>query len=560
MPFTITSADLPQHVKDLPDKKKAQWVEVWNSAFAKCDDAGGKDCEATAFRQANGVVAEAYITDIEFLSVERDTGDIDPAWREETQGPWDERFTQLSETLELLREQAVMKTEDGEKFPAKAFAFVPDAEKPSTWKIRLWESPAKKVTRRQLGAAAAAFSPGGFRGQRVQIPTGDVAKVKAKVRAGYRSLGITDKNIPRSVKESESMSRLLGREMVQLEESAYDGDLGEVDVTIIRPGFNASRSRFYPADMLRRDKGIFEGLKMFADHPTPQEQRDKPERSVRGWVGSITNVTEGRDGEIRGRAKIVEPWFREKLGLLKQQGLLHEMGVSIVALGEGVKTTMEGTKTRLIERLVKGRSVDFVTFAGAGGQVECFESADHPEDLNDIELVDVDRLTETRPDLIEIIEAQTRAKLAKESSGMEEKDKEITELTEANKTLTTQNTELTAERDAQAATVAKAEIDHLIGEAKVPEAMKARLTGQFKDATSSDGVAEAIVAETAYLDTLKEKGVIKELGDDTEPNVTVEESEKQRTVCRENSVARYMDQGHSKEEAELMAANFMKGM
>ena len=65
---------------------------------------------------------------------------------------------------------AETKTENGVAFPARAFAFVPDAEKPSTWKLRVWEDLEKKVTVRQLGRAAAAFSPGGFRGQRVQIP------------------------------------------------------------------------------------------------------------------------------------------------------------------------------------------------------------------------------------------------------------------------------------------------------------------------------------------------------------------------------------------------------
>ncbi|MEC9058100.1 MAG: hypothetical protein VX410_01025, partial [Actinomycetota bacterium] len=32
------------------------------------------------------------------------------------------------------------KREDGEDFPAEAFAYVPDPEKPSTWKLRLWDS------------------------------------------------------------------------------------------------------------------------------------------------------------------------------------------------------------------------------------------------------------------------------------------------------------------------------------------------------------------------------------------------------------------------------------
>ena len=88
------------------------------------------------------------------------------------------------------------KTEDGEKYPAAAFLYVPDPEKPSSWKLRIWETVAKKVTRRQLGRAAAALSPGGFRGQRVDLPSGEVGRVKAKLRALYKGLGVGPEGMP----------------------------------------------------------------------------------------------------------------------------------------------------------------------------------------------------------------------------------------------------------------------------------------------------------------------------------------------------------------------------
>src|SRR5581483_9730894 len=66
------------------------------------------------------------------------------------------------------------KTEDGHEYTAGAYAYVGDPEDPSTWKLRIEETPGK-VTAAQLGRAAAAFSPGGFRGRRVEIPEADVA-------------------------------------------------------------------------------------------------------------------------------------------------------------------------------------------------------------------------------------------------------------------------------------------------------------------------------------------------------------------------------------------------
>lgn len=95
------------------------------------------------------------------------------------------------------------KTENGVEFPAAAYAYVGDPEKTDTWKLRLWESPETKVTVAQLGRAAAAFSAGGFRGNKVEIPSADVAGVKAKIRAEYKKLGVKPEDIPDSLAASD---------------------------------------------------------------------------------------------------------------------------------------------------------------------------------------------------------------------------------------------------------------------------------------------------------------------------------------------------------------------
>ena len=73
------------------------------------------------------------------------------------------------------------KREDGEDYPAEAFAYVPDTESPSTWKLRLWDSLSERETAAQVGRAVAALGPGGFRGNRVEIPTADMPGVKRRV-------------------------------------------------------------------------------------------------------------------------------------------------------------------------------------------------------------------------------------------------------------------------------------------------------------------------------------------------------------------------------------------
>jgi len=164
----------------------------------------------------------------------------------------------------------------------------------------------------------------------------------------------------------------------RLAEARYDKPGGEVTLTVIRPGFNKSKRRYYPADMLRRDYRVFEGAKMFVDHATTREERERPEGSVRDWVASVKRLWVDGDGSIRATAAVIDDGFRRKLENLAQHDKLGEMGVSIRAAGETRDTEMEGHPTQYVERLITARSVDFVTYPAAGGGVDMLESDDAP--------------------------------------------------------------------------------------------------------------------------------------------------------------------------------------
>jgi len=105
---------------------------------------------------------------------------------------------------DMSMSKAATKREDGEDFPAAAFAYVPDPESPSTWKLRLWDSLDEKETVAQVSRAVAALSPSGFRGNRVQIPAEDLASVKAKVRAAWRRVNGPDRELPAILKRDDS--------------------------------------------------------------------------------------------------------------------------------------------------------------------------------------------------------------------------------------------------------------------------------------------------------------------------------------------------------------------
>lgn len=89
-----------------------------------------------------------------------------------------ESFNEYGETF------AVTKTEAGASFPVAAYAYTPDTNMPSTWKLRLWASPTGGPDAGIVGAAIAALGKG-FRGNKVVIPDADLPAVKAKVKAAW---------------------------------------------------------------------------------------------------------------------------------------------------------------------------------------------------------------------------------------------------------------------------------------------------------------------------------------------------------------------------------------
>lgn len=79
---------------------------------------------------------------------------------------------------------AKCKTENGDCYPAGDYAFVPDSELPSTWKLRLTSSPGGDPDTGIVGAAIAALFKG-FRGNKVEIPSDKRDEVIGKVKSAW---------------------------------------------------------------------------------------------------------------------------------------------------------------------------------------------------------------------------------------------------------------------------------------------------------------------------------------------------------------------------------------
>lgn len=89
------------------------------------------------------------------------------------------------------RIKAATKTEGGAQFPAADYAVVPDPEMPSTWKLRLAESPGKQTVA-QIARAITAMQPGGFRGQKVQLSGADKKQAVSRITAAIGKVEATD--------------------------------------------------------------------------------------------------------------------------------------------------------------------------------------------------------------------------------------------------------------------------------------------------------------------------------------------------------------------------------
>lgn len=312
------------------------------------------------------------------------------------------------------------------------------------------------------------------------------------------------------VDHSKESTRTIVQDYVPLTEAEISSK-GTASVVVLRPGFNSSKQRYYAHDTIARDYKVFEGAKMYADHPTEQDEKLRPERSIKDWVATLKNVKVNNRNEIIGEAVIVEPWMQEKLTALKDKGLLNEMGISINAIGQATKQTIDGVSTAFIEKIVRARSVDFVTEAGAGGQVEIFESGND----FDVDVISLDTLKERRPDLVITIEEAAKQKTKQEDKHLEIEEK-VKTLESTNETLVKENGDLkaliTEAGKKEAISKTQAAVKEAVDKTTLPAPAKARVIAKFSTASEITGLEEAIKEEQDYIAAITEAGKVKGMG------------------------------------------------
>lgn len=182
-------------------------------------------------------------------------------------------------------------------------------------------------------------------------------------------------------------------EQVQLVERAIGAD-GMVRIKLIKPGWGSSG--YYGEDVLKRDGPRIwpKGTKMYADHPTIAEERDRPERSIKDIAAVFAQDPVWENDTKHGaglytRAKVVDTW---KPSI---EALIGTIDTSIRASGKGSEGEREGRRGTIVEQLTKGLSVDFVTNGGAGGKLislaESARSRHVEEDMDEKDLIEARR-------------------------------------------------------------------------------------------------------------------------------------------------------------------------
>lgn len=313
----------------------------------------------------------------------------------------------------------------------------------------------------------------------------------------------------RNASSSESF-RTLAVEAVSLKESAYDSSKGELTLTVIKPGMSKNRRNYSPG-VLKKSASVFEGAKMFADHQTESEAKSRPEGSVNNWVATMGKTWAEGDGTVKGTATVIDPQFKAKLDRLNEVGKLSDMGVSIRAVGEASKQKDADGEYTEVESILAARSVDFVTHAGAGGQVEAMES----QQVNewDVDLIGEADFRKRRPDLVAIIESSAQGAKDQMKSLEQQLQEANTQLAAEKKRADEATTKLTeSEKTAKRATAA-AELTKLLTESKLPEAAQKRIREQFKEAESTEKMKEAIDAEKEYIKSLQPGSGVRNMGE-----------------------------------------------
>lgn len=135
------------------------------------------------------------------------------------------------------------------------------------------------------------------------------------------------------------------------------------NITVIKSGWGSSG--YYSPEVLERDiPRIFPtGTQMYLNHPTVKEEKERPERDLRDLVGKVVETPRMAGIDSVSVAQVFEHWIPTI------DALANDIGLSIRAFGTTEKGAAAGKEGQIVQALTEGLSIDYVTKAGAGGEI-----------------------------------------------------------------------------------------------------------------------------------------------------------------------------------------------
>lgn len=296
------------------------------------------------------------------------------------------------------------------------------------------------------------------------------------------------------------------QEFTELKPTEADKTCLHIDIIPIQPGWGNTRdNHYYPRPMLETCAAKFIGAKMYeTDH------RDE-EKSTKTWVSTIVEMKGFTpDGAPIARVAVHNEDFADRLRRLHNEGILNKMECSILANGSVKPGYKEGDRTgKVVEEISDVISVDWVTRAGAGGQVLSLAESDGGTNMPD------------KDDEIKVDEPKVETPPAEPQVETSKEVIQETELTPEVKPLTT--AEVMAELD----------------KSDLPASTKYDLVKEaFKDVAE---ISAAVESAKAKLQELYQSGKVTSLGAVAQ-NKTLDEqhteSEKNKDALAEKAFGR----------------------
>jgi hypothetical protein len=483
------AADAQKHTKKADTPKKQQgWAKAANARLKTCMADGGDqdECEASAIKVANAAVSKSeetaeVLVRVPLLAVPVDgetvpVSDLIDAYRQMQEGKSESKPEDrpLPAGEFDFREAVSGSLEDFAMSVKDAFRAAFKSDMVSSTGVPVDDLWPREVFKDNpsLDDAVVVRANGAF--YAVEYKQNDDGGFDFATREKWHKVVLTYTFAEEPAEEMAEveLAESASGAALQLAEAlpAADGNRAPLllDVALIRPGWgNKTDNHYYPAEMLKRDAKVFEGVKMYT---TNHREGEKSVRTEVSQVQEIIGFTD--DGAPIAKVAIHDPDFAEATRNRARLNTLTSLECSILARGRVKTRKVDGKQANVVEAITSAQSVDWVTRGGAGGHaLNLAETADGGNDMSDKEKQEQEKQEEKAP----VTETQ-EAVLSEAGQEKQEAPKPL---------------------DGDA-------VEGFLKASTLPEAAQKRLAeAEYKDKAE---VETAITAEVAYLKTITGSG------------------------------------------------------